>query len=130
MAKVKAVSNEEIIAALLQHGTIKEAAAAAGIAPRTIYDRMQDRGFKAAYMEAKNDIFRKAVYTINSRLSEAVDAVTDIMTDESVNAAVRLQAAQTIINNAQKFAARLSYDEEQSQRTAKPQTLGEILAEM
>ena len=38
MAKqnTKTVSNEEIIAALLQHGTMKDAAAAAGTTPRTL----------------------------------------------------------------------------------------------
>ena len=45
MANNKAISNEEIIAALLQHGTIKEAATAIGTTPRTIYDRMKQRDF-------------------------------------------------------------------------------------
>ena len=40
MAKNSAVSDEEIIAALINNGTIRAAAAAAGIAERTIYDRM------------------------------------------------------------------------------------------
>ena len=115
MAKnTKAISNEEIIAALLQHGTIREAAEAAGTTPRTIYDRMKDREFRADYMEAKNDIIRKAVYSINAKLSEAIDAVSDIMNDADTNPAVRLQAAQTIINNAAKFAERLTKDERQS----------------
>ena len=115
MAKnTKAISNEEIIAALLQHGTIREAAEAAGTTPRTIYDRMKDREFRADYMEAKNDIIRKAVFSINERLSEAIDAVSDIMNDADTNPAVRLQAAQTIINNAAKFAERLTKDERQS----------------
>lgn len=114
----KAVSNEEIIAALLQHGTVKEAAAAAGVAPRTIYDRMNDREFRAEYMEAKNDIIRKAVFSINEKLSAAIDAIVDIMNDKEVNPAVRLQAAQTIINNAGKFADRLTKDEYQSRSEA------------
>ena len=119
MAKnTKAVSNEEIIAALLQHGTIREAAEAAGTTPRTIYDRMKDREFRADYMEAKNDIIRKAVYSINAKLSEAIDAVADIMNDADTNPAVRLQAAQTIINNAAKFAERLTKDERQSRLEA------------
>ena len=42
----------------------------------------------------------------------AIDAVAEIMTDKEVNAAVRLQAAQTIINNAGKFADRLTKDEQ------------------
>lgn len=118
MAKsnTKAVSNEEIIAALLQHGTVKEAAAAAGTTPRTVYDRMKDREFRADYMEAKNDIIRKAVFTINEKLSAAIEAVADIMTDEKNNPAIRLQAAQTILNNAGKFSERLAKDEYQSRK--------------
>lgn len=121
MAKTntKAISNEEIIAALLQHGTIKDAAAAAGTTPRTIYDRMNDREFRAEYMEAKNDIIRKAVFTINEKLSAAIDAVAEIMTDKDNNPAVRLQAAQTILNNAGKFAERLAHDEYQSRNEGK-----------
>ena len=118
-SNTKAISNEEIIAALLQHGTIKEAAAAAGTTPRTIYDRMNDRDFRAEYMEAKNDIIRKAVFSINEKLSAAIHAVADIMTDTDNNPAIRLQAAQTIINNAGKFADRLTKDEYQSRNEAK-----------
>ena len=98
MAKqnTKAVSNEEIIAALLQYGTIREAAEAAGTTPRTIYDRMKnDREFRGEYAEAKNSIIRRAVFSINEKLGQAIDAVSDIMNDPQTNAAVRLQAAQT-----------------------------------
>lgn len=116
---MKAVSNEEIIAALLQHGTMKEAAAAAGTTPRTIYDRMNDREFRAAYMEAKTDIIRKAVFSINEKLSGAIDIVSEIMNNPDNNPAIRLQAAQTILNNAGKFAERLANDETQSRNEAK-----------
>ena len=121
MAKTntKAISNEEIIAALLQHGTIKDAAAAAGTTPRTIYDRMNDREFRAEYMEAKNDIIRKAVFTINEKLSTAIDAVAEIMTDKDNNPAVRLQAAKTILNNAGKIAEGVSNDEYQRRNEGK-----------
>ena len=112
----KAVSDEEIIAALLQHGTVKAAAEAAGTSPRTVYDRMQDRAFRAAYSAAKDDIIRKAVFSINEKLSEAIEAVAEIMRDKETNAAVRLQAAQTILNNAERFAARLRSDETYSRR--------------
>lgn len=71
-------------------------------------------------MDAKNEIIRKAVYEINRRLSEAVDTVTAIMSDQNVNAATRLQAAQTILNNAQKFSERLSRDELNSRTIKDP----------
>lgn len=114
MAKKKA-SNEEIIAALLQHGTITEAAAAAGISPRTIYTRFRDdRIFRSEYIEAKAGIVRQAAISINGKLSAAIETVAEIMEDKSANPATRLQAAQTIIGNAAKFAERLATDEKRS----------------
>lgn len=120
MAKnVKAISDEEIIAALIQNGTIRAAAGAAGIAERTIYDRMKDKEFRSEYMAAKTDIIRAAVFTINSKLSAAVEIVSEIMQDANTNNAVRLQAAQVIINNAAKFAQRLQNEERDSREEAK-----------
>ena len=104
-------NDEQIIAALLQHGTIKEAAAAAGVTPRTIYNRMNDRAFRAQYEAAKNDMLRTAYIRINAKLTAAIDTTAEIMQNPENNAAVRLQAAQTIITNAAKFAERLRQDE-------------------
>ena len=115
----KTVSDEAIIAALMQASTVKEAAEAAGTTPRTIYTRMQEREFQAAYMDAENDLIRRAVFTVNEKLSAAIDTVTEIMTDPEVNPNTRLQAAQMIINNAEKFADRLARDERQSVSTRK-----------
>ena len=107
-----AVSDEEIIAALLESGTIREAAQKTGLTDRTIRERMCSRELKSAYKGAKTDIIRKAVLSINGKLSTAIDAVADIMNDKATNAAVRLQAAQTIINNAAKFTERLTAEEQ------------------
>ena len=111
-----AISNEEIIAALLQHGTIKEAATAAGTSTRTIYDRMNDREFRGEYAQAKSDIIRQAVFSLNGKLSAAIEVVADIMNDSKLNAAVRLQAAQTIISNAGKFSERLAAEEKTARK--------------
>lgn len=107
LARTKAISNEAIIAALLQHGTVREAAQAAGTTARTIYDRMQDREFTAEYSAAKNELLRKASISVNDKLAAAIDEVAAIMSDKNVNPAIRLQAAQTIINSAGKFSERL-----------------------
>ena len=116
----KKSSDEQIIAALLQFGSMREAAAACNISPRTIYDRLEDREFRALYMSAKSDIVRKAIFSINEKLSGAVDAVAEIMTDKDVNPAVRLQAAQVIFNNAGKFSDRLTIEEKASRETLNP----------
>lgn len=110
----KAISDEEIIAALIQHGTIKEAAAAVNASTRTIYDRMNNLEFRAKYTAAKNGILRKAVFYINEKLTDAINTVLEIMNDPDASRAVRLQAAQTIINNAGKFAERLTKEEQDS----------------
>ncbi len=120
MNMAKIVNNETIISALIQHGTIAEAAKAAGISTRTIYDRMRDKEFIADYMRAKSDIIRGAVFSINSKLSEAINCIADLMNDKEVAPAVRLQAAQTILNHADKFIRRLDYEERQATITENP----------
>ena len=118
MANKKAISDEEVIAAILQHGTMKAAAEAVGLTTRAIYDRMERRDFRSLYMTAKDDIIRGAVFSINRKLSEAIDTVAEIMKDQDTNPAIRLQAAQTILNNAGKFAERLTKDEYSSRAEA------------
>lgn len=108
---MKKAENEIIIAALIEHGTIKEAAASLSITPRTIYERMNNAEFVAEYDAARNDVLRQAVHNINSKLAQALEEVASIMTDKEVNAAVRLQAAQTIINNSTKLSERLLHEE-------------------
>lgn len=103
-----AVSDEEIIAALLSSGSISEAAKLTGIAPRTIYDRMGFREFKAAYSAAKADIMRQAVLNMTRKLSEAVEVITGIMTNEENAPGIRLQAAKMIIENAARFSDRMN----------------------
>lgn len=109
--KQSATTDEEIIAALIASSSITEAAARLNISARTIYDRMATRDFKAAYTAAKSDIIRGAVFNINNKLTEAIETVSELMTDKEVSPAIRLQAAQTILNNAQKFSERLSVEE-------------------
>ena len=106
-----AVTNEQIIATLMSVGTLKDTAERIGITERSLYDRMRNRDFKEQYKRAKTDIVRKAIFDLNKHISSAVDTVVEIMCDESVNPAIRLQAAQTVLNNATKFADRLSDDE-------------------
>lgn len=111
MAKQTAITDEEIIAALITSGTITQAAAKVGLSTRAVYDRMATRNFKTLYYGAKTDIIRAAVLKINKSLTDAIETVSEIMTDKEVNPATRLQAAQTIIGNAAKFSERLQREE-------------------
>lgn len=119
MAKVKAVTDEEIIAALIQHGTVKEAALSVGITPRAIYDREENRDFRSAYSRARDEVLRSAVFNLNAKLSEAIGTVSEIMNDKKVNPSIRLQAAQAVINTAVKLADHLRGDEKESREMSK-----------
>lgn len=110
--KQPAISDEEIIAALFSSGTIKEAAAKIGLSDRAIYERMRAGDFQALYKAAKADLIRGAVISINRQLQAAIDTVIEIMQDQEANPAIRLQAAQTILNNAGKFSQRLQDTED------------------
>lgn len=114
----KAVTDEQIIAALLNAGTIREAAAAVGLSERAIYDRMNGGEFQALYKAAKVDIVRGAVFALNNKLQTAINTVAEIMSDYDTNPATRLQAAQTIINSAAKFTQRLQVDETAAEQRA------------
>lgn len=107
MARVKVISNEELIAAIITNNTLAAAAEAAGISLRALHDRMRDPDFRIAYTDAKSEIIRGAVRTVNSHLTEALETVAGIMNDEQNNAAVRLQAAQTILSQSSKINDRL-----------------------
>lgn len=113
MAKKNTTSDEEIIASLLLHKTMGEAAAAVNLTPRAVYDRMRDDGFMELYRAAKMDVLRTAVYYVNSRLADSIEEIADIMKDKAINPAIRLQAAQTFLKTAESFTNRLYYEEEQ-----------------
>lgn len=107
----KTISDEIIIASLIKNGTVRASADAIGISEKTIHDRMRDGEFKVLYKIAKADIIRKAIFDLNNSLGDAVKTTVEIMSDKSINPAIRLQAAQTILNNANKFSERLEQDE-------------------
>lgn len=116
----KTVSDEEIVSALLACSTVSEAAKKCGLATRTLYDRMKYKSFQLLYNGAKADVLRKAVFLITGKLTEAVEVVTEILSDTSVNPAIRLQAAQTIINSAVKLTDKLQTDEQWNRNENSP----------
>lgn len=99
MAK-KIVTNEELCSTLLTHGTIKEAAGVLNISERTIYNMMSDNDFKQMYEYAQADILSSSVIACQSKMTEAINCIADIMNDKDVNPQTRLQAAQTMLKNA------------------------------
>lgn len=116
MAKTQAISNEVVAAAVLSHRTLKEAAAAVGLSERALYDRMGDGEFLEIYRTAKTELIRATVLDINAKLQAAIETIADIMQKDSVNPAIRLQAAQAILTHAGRFAQRLESEEDSARK--------------
>ena len=107
----KGISNEQIIAAMLQCGTITAAAKSLDTTPRTIYSRMKEPAFREQYDFAKQEVLRSAVSKLNGKLSEAIDTISEIMTTKDNPPSVRLQAAQAIIKQATDFTRWVKMEE-------------------
>lgn len=109
-----AISDEAIIAAILQTGSTKEAAETLGITAKTIYTRKTTDSFKALWYAAQADILRGATMHMNKTIAQAVDTITEIMADKTTNPAVRLQAAGMILKNAHDLQSSLRGLEQQA----------------
>ena len=111
MAKKTQVDDEIIIAALVTHRTIKEAAASCGITERTVYNRMRDAKFELLYKCARTDLLRATVSEATKQVQDALGVIGEIMHSEDASAQVRLNAAQMILTYSEKQQNRLKAEE-------------------
>lgn len=116
----KTLPDEQIVAAILQHGTIKDAAQALGASPRTLYERMNKESYRNIYNATVAGVLRQAAYTLQQQLGEAIAVTVEIMKDEKNSAQIRLQAAQTIYANASKFLAAAHTADAEVQKYGEP----------
>lgn len=96
-------SKEKALAALLTSKTKNEAAAAAGIAPRTLRDYLADPEFQAAYAAAFRNLVTDATREAQATLSPAICVLRAIMEDEEENTGARIAAARTLLEYGLRF---------------------------
>lgn len=96
----KTITNEEIIITLLSSESIRAAAKSLNIQEKTLYHRIKDDKFKTEYRQARAELVKTASAKLQSRLSTAIDVITEIMTDESAPPQVRLNAAELIVKRS------------------------------
>lgn len=108
----KKITNEAIIIALLQHGTVTAAAAALKVSPKTIHNHINTPEFKSAYSQAKDELLNSCLYKLLNSFDTALSVINELMEGgEEVKPNTRLQAAQTIINSVVKFTQRIDETE-------------------
>jgi len=94
---------DAILQALLAHRTIREAAAAAGVSERVIYDYLSDPDFEARYKATRDDVIRGVANHLRERMNEAVDTIGDIMRDAENRPNDRLAAAKAVLDFGGKY---------------------------
>lgn len=100
----KALTDESIISAILDHGSIRAAAAALGVQERTIYNRQKKPQFIALFNQAKRDLLLTASHKLQNRTGSAVDTLAKIMNDKEIAPQTRANCAATILQYAAKYA--------------------------
>src|SRR5687767_3659604 len=80
---------EKAIIALLNEPTTKEAAIAAGVSEVTLWRWLQDKEFRASYMEARRLAVQRAIARIQAVTSEAVETLREVMNDKAAKGSER-----------------------------------------
>lgn len=96
-------SKEKLLAALLTSRSKKEAAAAAGIAERTMRTYFEDPEFCQRYREAFAGVIEDATRQAQALLMPALSTLQTVMEDEEIPAQARITAAKSIIDYSLKL---------------------------
>jgi hypothetical protein len=91
-------NKEKLLAALLTSRSKKEAAAAAGIAERTMRTYFEDPEFCQRYREAFAGVIEDATRQAQALLMPALSTLQTVMEDEEIPAQARITAAKSIID--------------------------------
>ena len=91
---------EQVILALLEHGTQEKAAAAAGISTVTLWRLQRKPKFRRALLEARSEAFSQAIGRLQHSSSAAVATLLRVMCDATAPAASRVRAAQCVLEGA------------------------------
>lgn len=96
-------NKEKALTALLDARTFSEAATAAGLSRRTLFNYLHcDSDFASAYREQLELRRIEAAEQAAADMADAIRAVMDLMNDPMQPGAVRLKAAQTLIERAER----------------------------
>ena len=96
--KLKPKQNKAI-KALLEYRTVGAAAAAAGVAERTIYRWFEVPVFRAALARAEGDAIDQATRNLLALSNSAIGVFKDILNDKDISPGIRLRAADRVMDH-------------------------------
>jgi hypothetical protein len=92
---------EKIIAALLEHPTQEKAAAAADVSTVTVWRYQRKPAFQKALLEARQAAFSQAEARLQQAATAAAVTVLRTMTDSAAPPAIRLRAAECVLDRSE-----------------------------
>lgn len=106
----KETQQQKTILALLETGSVAEAAKKLNVSPRTIYRRMEENGFMDEYNACLHQCIFEAYERLAGSLTAAADTLAELTQDKSLAPQVRLNAATAIIQNATKLKEMVDFE--------------------
>lgn len=98
----KKILDEQIISALVNAGSVRKAAEALDIQPKTISNRLQREDFRQMYAAARSEMLKESTVHLQKFSVLAVKTLADVAKDDEASPTARVAAAAHILN----FAAR------------------------
>lgn len=99
------IADELILAALLQAGSIRKAAALVPCGVTTIRERLRNDDFRRQYDALKGELLQEAAGELSAKMGAAVERLSEIMDNAENSAAVRVQAAGELLRQGLKYVA-------------------------
>jgi transposase-like protein len=93
---------EAAAAALLTQRTVEDAAQSVGIGPATLRRWQKEPEFQAIYRSAKWTAYSQSIGRLHQMSTAAVSTLGKVMVDPATPAAVKVRAADSILNHTTK----------------------------
>jgi AcrR family transcriptional regulator len=93
-------NDEKILLALLECGSVSEAAKQANVSKSTIFRRLSDKDFRAAWRDARESVVEIATSRMQGAMSKAVECLIDSLGDKDT--ANRIRASKILIEDSRK----------------------------
>ncbi|MBP1934892.1 helix-turn-helix transcriptional regulator [Ammoniphilus resinae] len=91
---------EQVIVALLNYPTIKQAADASGVGETTIYRWLRDEDFKQSYKEVRHKALGNTIARLQQVSQQAVNTLQEVMMDDTATPNSRVSAAKAVLEMA------------------------------
>ncbi len=103
-------NDETILAALVAAGSVRRAAAVAGVSESTIRNRLKDADFRAAYDAIRGELLQDATASMLSKLETATETISDVMNDAENPANVRVSAASVLLQHCLRYLSAADFE--------------------